>query len=142
MSITERRDSPCAANCTATTYSPAVNTARALAVPPMDDEGIDLVLADVLPRLGTSLLGLELGAAGCLQDGAAALHDVTHILCLEVGDLIGDETLVSTIDTLHVNPVEDGRTGDGTDSGIHARCVAARGENTDAVDSSCHDFKF
>ena len=115
---------------------PCITGERAVATD--DYEGVNLVFAHVFPCFSTSLFGLKLGAAGGLEDGASLLHNVTYVLGLEILDFVGDEALIAAVDTLDLEPVEDGRTGDGTDSGIHARCVAARGEDAYAIDSSCH----
>ena len=64
------------------------------AVATNDYKGINLVLAHVFPCFGTPLLGLEFWATGCLEDGAALLHDVVEDTVMteeEITEVFGKE---------------------------------------------------
>ena len=79
--------------------------------------------------------GHELLAAGRLEDRTAQLDDVAHTLGLEFHDLVEHQSLVPTHDSLHGEPVVDCAAGHRANCRIHARRVAARGQNADAFDS-------
>ena len=90
--------------------------------------------ADYVVGQLASFRSLELLAAGCLQDGAALLNDVGHVLSAEIHNLVGDETAVAAIYTFYFQTAEDGRAGHGADCGIHARGVASGCEDADSLD--------
>ena len=96
-----------------------------------NDERVDsAALQHVIGTLA-SFGGLELLASRGLQDCAAALDDVRDVLGRELLDLVRDQTFVTTVDTVYLESGEDGGAGDRTDSGVHARSVTSRCQNTD-----------
>ena len=118
---------------------------RQRAVAADDDEGVDVVLPEVLVRLLPSLHRAELLAARRLQDGTSALDDVAHALGGEVADLVVDESLESAVDALHLPSLVDGCSCDGSDGTVHAWGVSSRCEHADGVylsHSLCSDNFF
>ena len=94
--------------------------------------------------LSTTFGRAELRAACGLEDRTPTLDDVAHVLCLEVLDLTGDQSLVAAVDPLDADAVVDSRAGDRADGGIHAGCIAARGQypyTFDCSHSCCSYFK-
>ena len=87
------------------------------------------------PTLGRG----ELLAAGSLKDGTALLDDVRHILCAEIDYLVGDKTAITAIYTFDFQPIENCRTCDRTDCGIHARGIAAGSQNAYGL-NLCHMY--
>ena len=88
-----------------------------------------------LVGLGTPLCGAELLAAGGLEDRPSALDDVAHVLCLEVLDLLRDEALEASVNSLDAYAVVDGGTCDGADGGVHPGGITSRGQYANTFDS-------
>ena len=103
-------------------------------------DGHDPVDTQVFAHPGGLLHALgsaELVAAGGVKDGAALTADTAHVPVLEFEYVAVDQSGVAPPDT---NAGDVGRSGgpyDGADGGIHARGVAAAGENADPL-CSCH----
>ncbi len=100
-------------------------------------EGVDFVASDDVVGQLAAFRRLEFLAAGSLQDCAALLDYVRHVLRLEVNDFISDEAAVAAVDALDLKASEDCRAGDGADGSIHSGGVAAGGQNAYALDF-CH----
>lgn len=96
----------------------------------VDPRGNHVVVGGLAP-LGSR----ELLAARRFEDRAAQLDDVADALRFEFDDLVEHETLVSAHDSLHGESVEDRAARHRAYCGIHARGVAARGQDADAFDS-------
>ena len=63
------------------------------------------------------------------------LDDIAYALGFELYDLVVYETFVSAHDSLHGESVEDRAARHRAYCGVHARGVAARGQDADTFDS-------
>ena len=86
---------------------------------------VNTLFLQCLVCLSTALLGLELVATACLEDCTSALDDITYVLCLELGDLAGDEAFEATVYGLYGNSVIYTRTCDGTYGRVHTWGVSS-----------------
>ena len=93
-----------------------------------------MLAQSVVGKLAT-LRSLKFLATCGFQNRAAHLYDVGYVLCLEVDNLVGYQAPVAAVYTLYAETAEDGRAGDGSDSGIHSGSVASRGK--DAYGFNC-----
>ena len=90
-----------------------------------DHEGVYLVAAQVVEGELASLGSLKLVTARGLQNRAASVDDVRDVLGFEFDDFVGDEAFVASVDAFDFQAVENGRTGDGADCGVHAGRVTS-----------------
>jgi len=110
--------------------------ARERTVTADDHKGVYPVLLHHLEGLLAALGGHKLLAASRLQYGAAATDDAADVLGVELAHLARNQAFVTPIYGHHTHAVGNGRAGDGTDGGIHTRCVAARGQYANSVNLS------
>ena len=79
-------------------------------------------------------VGHEFLAAGGVEDGAAPIDNVGHVVSFQTLDLAVDEAVPSAIYAETVNPKVNTGAVDCSNSRIHARCVAAGSKNADSFD--------
>ena len=85
------------------------------------------VIGLLLPCFGT-----ELVAAGGIQDGAAPVDDAADAGAVHLHEVAVDETLPAPANAHHLNAPAQGAAHHGADGGIHARRVAAGGQDANA----------
>src|SRR5690606_35782228 len=73
----------------------------------------------------------ELGTARAAEERPAALHDAADVARSELDELAGAQPGEPVANADRAPAVRRGRAHDGADRGVHARGVAARGENRD-----------
>ena len=96
-----------------------------------DDDAFDAETVAHVGRLLLTAVGHELHAAGRSENGTAALDDVGYAAQIHLRDITGHQAFIAVVDADHTHIVLEAGTDDGTDCCIHARGVAAAGENTD-----------
>ena len=110
---------------------------RERAVAANHNKGIDAVTFQRVVGQLAAFGSLELLATCGFEDGAAALDDVGYVGGGEILNLIGHQTAIAAVNTLYLESAEDAGTCHGADGGIHARSVAAGGEDAYAL-YFCH----
>ena len=102
-------------------------------------QSIDFLFLDILESLLSALCCHEFLRTCSLQHRTAGTDDTAHVLCGESLDLVVDQSIVTTIDTLHGESVVDSRTGHRTDRCVHTRSIASRSQNTYSL-NLCHNY--
>ena len=103
-----------------------------------DHQRVDAQLTALGRALVLALLGLELQAAGGVQDGAAVLDDVGDAAQVHLVALAVQQAVVAALDADHPVPLVDAGADDRAHRRIHAGCVAAAGQYADGFDLSLH----
>ena len=103
-----------------------------------DDQRVNAQFLTAGKALGLAFLRLELQAACGIQNRAAAVDDLRHAADVHFIHFTIDQAVVTTLNAHHAVALADTCTDDCTDSGVHARCVTAAGENTDRFDFLSH----
>ena len=102
-------------------------------------QSIDFLFLDILESLLSALLCHEFLRTGCLQHGTTGTDDTAHVLSGKGLDLVVNQAVVATIDTLHVETVVDSRTGYRTDSCVHTWSITSGCQNTYSL-NLCHNY--
>ena len=102
------------------------------------DEGVNLGFHHILVGYLSAFRRHKGTAAGGFEDGSAALDGVGYAGGCEFHELFFNESLVTSHDAHHVEIVETGRAGDGTDGSVHSRSVSSGSENADGLYISFH----
>ena len=98
-----------------------------------DYKSINLLTFASLVSLLHTLRSHEFHRTGSLQDSTSSVDDTADILCRQRLHFAIDESFVATIDTFDCEIIINTGTCHGTYSGIHARSVAARGQQSDSL---------
>ena len=85
----------------------------------------------------TSFRSLKFLASRRFQDCSSELNYVADVLSVKIHDFVSYESAVAAVDAFDLHSIKDGRTGHGTDGGIHARGVAAGSQDAYAF-NFCH----
>ena len=96
-----------------------------------DDDAFDTETAAHVRCLLLAAVGHEFHASGGAKDRTAALDDIGNAAQVHLRDVTGHQAFIAVVDADHTHIVLEAGTDDGTDCCIHARGVAAAGENTD-----------
>ncbi len=101
-------------------WAPAVG-----AVAADDDEAVDAVSLQDSGRLLLYLGLYELGAAGCLQNRAAAGNDIGNRMGVHINDFFLEQARIASPDALDGAAVCQALADDGTDGCVHAGRITA-----------------
>ena len=74
-----------------------------------------------------ALGSLEILRTSRLENRSASSNNVTYTLSLEFYDVVFDQALVASIDTINFKTTENSSTCDGTNSCIHSWSIATTG---------------
>ncbi len=97
-----------------------------------DDECIDIALAHACHCGGADAGIKECLATGCAEECASALNDVSYSAIVELLEMVGHEPTVPIEVSDSRQSLDGGRSNDRTDGCIHARCIAAAGEDANS----------
>ena len=93
-------------------------------------------------RLLQTFLGAHLRAASCIQNGAAPLDGIGHILGGQINDFLIHQAIVAFEDSLHLDSSAESPAHRRTDRGIHTGSVAAAGQDADCLYFALHSHLF
>ena len=111
-------------------------TVRAVAAD--DDQSIDSKLTALCSALVLTFLGLELKAAGRIQDRAASLNDVGDAAQVHFKALAIQQTIVAALNADHPITLVQTGTNHSTNCSIHTGGIAAAGQHTNRFDLLFH----
>ena len=92
-----------------------------------DNKGINAVFLHILVCNLAAFGSLEVLRTSRLENRSTSCDNVTYALCLEFLDVVLDQALVASIDTIDFKAIENSSTCDGTNSCIHSWSIATTG---------------
>ena len=108
------------------------------AVTTNDDQSIDAELTALCSALILTLFGLELQAAGRIQDGATGRDDIGNAAQVHFKALAIQQAIVAALNADHTEALVQACTDNGANCSIHTRSVAAAGQHTNRFDLLFH----
>ena len=73
--------------------------------------------------------------AGGIENSAAPIDDMGYLGLIQSNDVTRNKAVPATANTVALNAMIQSSTYDSTDTGVHARCVAAAGQNSDSFNA-------
>ena len=102
----------------------------------------DAVQTQQLAGRGRLLLALqraEFLAAGGVEHRAAAIDDMRNAVCRQLDKVTVNQAVIAAADADALDPAESGGPHDRAHSGVHARRIAAGGQDADPFDCILHN---
>ena len=100
---------------------------------------IDFLFLDILESLLSAFFCHEFLRTCSLQYRTTGTDDTAHVLSGESLDLVVDQAVVATIDTLHGETVVDSCAGHCADSCVHTWSITSGCQNTNSF-NLCHNY--
>ena len=103
-----------------------------------DHQRVNAQLTALCSALVLALLGLELQAAGRIQDGATGRDDIGNAAQVHFKALAVQQAIVAALNADHTEALVQACTDNGANCSIHTRSVAAAGQHTNRFDLLFH----
>ena len=103
-----------------------------------DHKGIDSQLLAAGQTLGLTFFGLELQAAGSVQNRTAAVDDLRHAADIHLVAFTVDQSIIAALNAHHAVTAGDAGTHDCAYSGVHTGRIAAARQDADGFNLLSH----